>query len=117
MPMDNIVNRDGWVYERFNENLKAQIRKLITPDLVDEHRRNPNGIHSDNLQRVLAYFRRGPIAGKYIVVTEKPYEEYKIGTLTGNRGSKIETFEKSYSSEREVLHAIFLRRLSDIGAK
>lgn len=111
-----IVDKDAWVFSTFDAQNRDRIRLLITPELIAEHKADPNGIHSDDLQRALAYFRRGPISGKYIIVADKPFSAYRIGVLNGERGTAIEVLDHVYPSEKEILHAIFLRRLNDIGA-
>lgn len=112
-----LVNRDEWVYRAFDSANRESIKALVTPELIAEHEADPNGLHSDRLQRVLAYFRRGLIAGKYIVVAEEPFARYRIGVLNGMRGTPIDVLDEVYPTEKDVLHAIFLRRLHDIGAQ
>lgn len=111
-----VTDRDAWVFHAFDARNRERIRSLVTDELIAEHKADPNGIHSDNLQRVLAYFRRGPISGKYIIVAENPFSAYRIGVLNGDRGTAIEVLDDVYSCEEDVLHAIFVRRLKDIGA-
>ena len=110
------VDRDAWVYAHFDEDSLVRIRTLVTADLLAEHEADPTGHHSGDLQEVLAYFRRGPVAGKYIVVAEEPFAAYRIGVLSGERGTPITVLDEVHPTERDVLHAIFLRRLRDIGA-
>lgn len=112
----SVIDRDEWVYYRFDRENRDQIRALVTEDLVAEHAANPIGVHSDQLQRVLAYFRRGLVAGKYIVIAEVPFAAYRIGILNGERGNPIAISDEVYPTENQVLHAIFVRRLHDIGA-
>lgn len=111
-----VIDRDAWVYHAFDTRNRDRIKLLVTAEIIAEHAANPNGIHSDDLQRILAYFRRGPIAGKYIIVAENPFATYRIGILNGERGNAIEVLDEDYPTEKDVLHAIFLRRLNDIGA-
>ncbi|KXF50348.1 hypothetical protein AXA44_20150 [Rhodococcus sp. SC4] len=110
------IDRDALVYHQFDAQSRERIRALVTPEIIAEHAADPNGMHSDALQRVLAYFRRGLIAGKYIVVAAEPFSAYRIGMLNGDRGTPITVLDNVYPSEKDVLHAIFLRRLNDIGA-
>lgn len=110
------INRDARVYERFDAESRERTRALVNDEIIEEHRRNPVGIHSDQLQRVLAYFRRGLIAGKYVVIAQGEFSCYRIGELNGTRGKAITVLDEEYSSENDVLHAIFIRRLTDIGA-
>jgi branched-chain amino acid transport system permease protein len=103
------------VYRRWDAGQRARLRPLITDELVEEHRTNPLGAHSDPLQRVLHYFRRQPVPGKYVAVMTKPWSEYKIGTLSeGRRGAPRIIEDETYPTEEAVLHGIFLRRLRDL---
>jgi hypothetical protein len=51
--------------ERF---AREKILPMIDEEMIAEHEDNPIGQHSDDLQRVLHYFRRQPNEGKYVVV-------------------------------------------------
>ncbi len=92
--------------------------------LIEEHRNNPVGKpgkagkaavqHSDDLARVIDKFRRAPQAGKYVRIAVVPHKEYAIGVLSGVRGKPVKVLEnKTYKSEDECEHAIFVRRVED----
>ena len=110
------VDKQIEVYLEFQKRLRARVRGLLTPELVAEHAANPLGPHSDDLQRVLNYFRQQPQPGKYILVAVKPWEEYRIAVLSGRRGELHKVLEdERFASEEEGLHGIFLRRVRDLG--
>lgn len=102
------------VYERFDRDARARIRALLTDDtIIAEHAANPAGPHSDALQRVLRYFRRAPVPGKYVIVAVRPWQEYRIATLTGVRGeAPVVLDDGPYATEAEAMHAVFLRRVA-----
>jgi branched-chain amino acid transport system permease protein len=103
------------VHERWDSQQRARIRALISAQLIAEHRSNPLGHHSEALQRVLQYFRRQPLAGKYVAVMTTPWSEYKIGVLPGVRGQSPSLIDdETYATEEEVLHGIFVRRIRDL---
>lgn len=113
----HIENRDLLCYARFDQRLAAQIARSITPVLIEEHRRAPLGAHSDALARVLNYFRRGPVPGKYGIATAGPFGPYRIVRLTGQRGRRPEPADDTlYDSMDAVYHAVFLKRLADFQA-
>ena len=104
-------------YERFDRNLRAELRGFITDDVIAEHRANPFGEHpqSEPLRRLLNYFRRAPQAGKYVVVAVEPWREYRIGLLSGVRGVLPKVLDQPvFASEREALHGVFLARIRDL---
>lgn len=95
-------------------------RKAIT----DEHRSNPIGKpglagkagvgHSEDLRRVLDKFRRAPQAGKYVMVQVKAHADYRIGIASGIRGKALRMLPKSFASQDDCEHGIFLKRVKDI---
>jgi hypothetical protein len=47
----------------------------------------------------------------------KPWEEYRIATLSGVRGEVAKLIgDETYASEETGLHGIFLRRVADLRA-
>ena len=102
-------------YARFTEALKAELRKLITPDLIEEHRRKPLGQHSDTLERVLNFFRRPPSYGLY---STKPYREYRLIRLPVKPGASPTPLDETvYTQKNEAVHAVFLRHVQDLMAE
>ena len=112
-----VVDRNIQVYVEFERRLRPRIRALLTDELIAEHEANPLGPHSDALQRVLNYFRQQPQPGKYILVAVKPWEEYRIAVLSGERGRLHKALDdERFASEEAGLHGIFLRRVRDLEA-
>lgn len=100
------------VYERFTAELKRQLRALISEDLIDEHRRQPLGQHSDALERVLNFFRRPPSYGLYARV---PLREFQVVRLPVSPGSDPEPADATvYTDENEAMHAVFLMHVADL---
>lgn len=95
--------------------------------LIAEHKATPVGRapkdgktfveHSEDLRTVLDKMRRHPMAGKYVSVCVRMFEDYRIGIASGVRGQPVEILEGSYSSEDACEHAIFLKRIADLMAK
>ena len=95
--------------------------------LIAEHRASPIGKppkngkppeeHSQELRNLLDKFRRHPMAGKYVIICVRMFEQYKIGIASGVRGEPVKTFDGIYSSEEACEHAIFLKRISDLMVK
>jgi branched-chain amino acid transport system permease protein len=96
--------------------LVEQLRELVTPELVEEHRRNPVGFHSFELERVLRHLRRQPLAGKYVLVCSRRDEEWAIGELSGTRGIGPRIVgDERFSSLPEAQHGVFRARLRALG--
>ena len=102
-------------YRRFDKRWRDQLKLLVTDELIEEHRRKPLGQHSDALQRLLNYFRAGPLADKYAIYEEQPFKAYKVVALTGIRGMPPRTVDdKVHGTLDEAYHAVFLRRINDL---
>jgi hypothetical protein len=110
-----VVDRQLQVYADWDAKQRERIKALITDKLIEEHRARPLGQHSDALERVLNYFRRQPQTGKYIVVATEPWQEYKLGVLSGVRGKTAEILDdETFATEEEAMHGVFLRRVRDL---
>ena len=109
------ADRDLLVRERFDERVRDEVRLLIDDELIAEHAREPFGRHSDRLDRVLAFLRSRPVAGKYVIVCVSSYAQYRIARLTGVRGQRPEFVDEvSFGSIAEAEHAVFLCRVSEL---
>jgi branched-chain amino acid transport system permease protein len=106
------------IYERrFQAGQRDYLRSLITDELIEEHRKSPTGLHSEALERVLLYFRKAELAGKYAVYCTKPFESYRIVALSGMPGVPPRVVDdRTYDSIDEAYHAVFLRRINDLKA-
>ena len=101
----------------FERSLRERLRSWITPAMIEEHRKKPLGQHSDHLERVLNYFRQGPIPDKYAVYCEEPFASYRVVALSGMPGVPPRVVDdKVYPSLDEAYHAVFLRRVNDLRA-
>jgi branched-chain amino acid transport system permease protein len=110
-----VVDRQLQVYADWDAKQRERIKALVTDELIEEHRAKPLGQHSDALERVLNYFRRQPQPGKYIIVATRPWEEYRIGVLSGVRGRPATILEdETFATEEEAMHGVFLHRVRDL---
>ena len=103
-------------YRRFHKRLRDRLKTLITDELIAEHRREPLGKHSDNLNRVLNYFRRGEMADKYAIMRQpEGFHKYKIVAFSGVRGAPPRLVDdKLYEDLNDAYHAVFLLRVNDL---
>jgi len=112
-----IVDKTLEVYARWDARMKASLRPLVSEELIAEHARSPWGQHSDALERVLNYFRRGSERGKYAVLCTRPHAEWRVIAMSGERGKPPRFLDdRRFSSEREAVHAVFLERLKQLMA-
>lgn len=104
--------------EFWQDRRGAQVRALVTVDVIEEHRADPVGEvhhHSGPLNQVLNYLRMAPTPGKEFAYMTVPFAEYRIGIISP-RGQEVEyPVSETYDSEHAVAQEIFLRRLRKIG--
>ncbi|MXP23450.1 hypothetical protein GIY30_19100 [Gordonia sp. HNM0687] len=99
--------------DEFRRRRIADIRELVTPELVEAHRLNPRGPHSHELNLVLNFVRgpAHPMERKSFVYLKNPYDSYGLALMAG-RGEPAEIVEGAeYSSEADAVHGAFLQRL------
>jgi branched-chain amino acid transport system permease protein len=104
------------IYERrFDAIVRAELKRLVTDQLIEEHRTTMGKRRSDALERVLAYFRRAAVADKYAVLAVKPFAEYRIVALSGRRGVPPRIVDDQvFKTPDEALHGVFLKRVQDL---
>jgi hypothetical protein len=94
---------------------KDEILPLINDNLIAEHRDNPIGQHSDDLERVLTYFRRQPTENKYALAEIKKNESWRLVRTTGVRGERPEPVgDEIFDSQEAAEHALFCQRVRDL---
>ena len=110
-----IRDKDQIYFCRFDKRLREDLKKMVTPELIEEHRVKPLGQHSDSLERVLNYFRRAGGENKYVLYEISPGIEYKVVATTGIRGLlPRDVDDVVYTDKNEALHAVFLKRVQDL---
>ena len=113
--MEILPDQESLAIAPFERELRAQLRLLVTEPLIQSYLAHPEGPHGDALQRLLTYFRRAPVAGKYALLMEVPFKAYRIVKLSGRRGlPPVRVDDRVYTSQREAEKAVFLRRVQDM---
>jgi branched-chain amino acid transport system permease protein len=109
------LDRSAIALARFDARTRVAIRPLLTREVIAEHERNPLGDHSDALKRVLNYFRRSATLTPYVLVCIKPFREWRLARLSGERGKGPTLIEgPTYESEAQAMHALFLKRFEEV---
>lgn len=110
--------RVAGAYRRTEDHiLEHEIKPRITKDIIKEHRLNPIGKHSDQLERVLIYLRKNHLemAGKYILVCTVPHVEWRIAEIIGEPNKPPKLLDDTFSDRLEAEHGLFVKRLRDNG--
>src|SRR3984957_5390239 len=108
-------DKDMVYWRRYDKMQRDYLKTLVTPEVIEEHRRSPQGQHSEALQRLLIYFRSRPQVDKYAIVTVELYRAYRIVALSGFRGVPPRVVEdKIYPTLQEAFHGVFMRRVQDL---
>ena len=108
-------DKDLIYWRRYDKMQRDYLKKLVSPELIEEHSRCPLGQHSEALERLLLYFRRAPLSDKYALIAVEPFKAYRIVALSGQRGVAPRIVEeKTYGSQEEAYHGVFMRRVQDL---
>ena len=106
------ADRNRIALARWDKRMRESLRSLLTKKTIAEHKRNPVGIHSDALDRVLNYFRRPNLLDHYVIVCTRPFKQWRVARMTGVPGqSPVFVDERTYNSEAKAAHAVFLLRV------
>jgi branched-chain amino acid transport system permease protein len=110
------ANPEPHASEARNREIRTILQAIITPEVVEEHRRSPKGRHSPALALILAYLRQAPIEGKLVAYASVPGHEWRILRLSGQPGVPHDASDpRTFRSEDQVAHEIFLTRLDEVG--
>src|SRR5882672_7130569 len=110
-----IADKQAIYLRRFDASLRADLKRLITDEMIEEHRTTFGKRRSDALERVLTYFRSAPVADKYAVLAIKPFAVYRIVALSGRRGVPPRAIDDQvFTSPEAALHGVFLKRVQDL---
>ena len=110
-----VHDKDTLYFRRFDKMQRDYLKGLISPEIIEEHRRQPLGQHSEALERVLLYFRRTKMEDKYALHAAGPRGPYKIIAFSGVRGvSPRLVDDREFPTLDEAYHAVFIRRVHDL---
>ena len=108
-------DKDEVFLRRFDKMQRDHLKTLVTPEVIEEHRRSPQGQHSEALDRLLIYFRGRPQLDKYAISVVELFKAYRIVALSGHPGVAPRIVEdKIYASPAEAYHGVFVRRVQDL---
>lgn len=83
--------------------------------LIDEFRQRPIGQHSPDLQRVLNTMRSTPRAGRYCLICTKPFAEWQLARMSGQRGVPPAPVAGVFFASREDAEwEVFRRRWKEL---
>ena len=115
LEIDKTNDRGVIVRERFDRFRREYLKTIITPEVIEEHRRSPLGQHSESLERLLIYFRQQPPEGKYAIKAVEPFKDYRIVALSGHRGVAPQIVEDTvYPTAQDAYHGLFVRFIRDL---
>ena len=112
---DASADRNRIAFARWDQRMRESLCPLLTKKIIAEHKRDPVGIHSDALDRVLNYFRRPNLLDQYVMVCTRPFKQWRVARMTGVPGqAPVFVDERSYNSEAKAAHAVFLLRVEQM---
>jgi len=108
-------DKDQLYFNRYDKNQRDYLKRLVCPEVLEEHRIKPLGQHSEALERLLLYFRRAKMDDKYALHRAGPDGPYKIIAFAGIRGvSPRIVDDKEHLTLESAYHAVFVRRVQDL---
>lgn len=108
-------DKDSIYFRRFDKMQRDYLKTLISPQIIEEHQKQPLGQHSEALERVLLYFRRSKMDDKYALHRAGPKGPFKIIAFSGVRGvSPRLVDDREYATLSEAYHGVFMRRVHDL---
>jgi len=112
---DTVRDKDELFYAYFTEKQRSFIKLILNDQVIEEHRRNPVGQHSEPLERILAYCRRLPLHEQLALKKDSETETYMIIRLSGRRGVPPKVVDThAYKTVTEAYHGIFLKQINAI---
>ncbi len=109
------ADKDQVYFRRFDKMQRDFLKRLVSDEVIEEHRTRPLGQHSEALERLLIYFRRQGQVDKYAIMVQEEFKAYRIVALSGHRGTAPRVVEdRTYPTPDEAYHALFLRRVQDL---
>jgi hypothetical protein len=92
---------------------ETNVKPRVTAAIVQEHRADPFGRHSSDLEVVLRFLRRDLVKSlpRYVLVSEASYGRFEIAQNPRIPGAPISRTGEVYETEEEAEHAVFVLRL------
>lgn len=102
------------VRDHFDRMTRAYLKTVLDDGLIEEHRLNPAGHHSEPLARLLAWSQRRPLSSQYAVKAEAD-GTFRIVAMSGRRGMRpTYVGDDRFPSLAEARHGVLLRHISDL---
>lgn len=112
---DETEDRDVVFRAHFDRMQRRFLVTLVSDEIIEEHRRKPQGQHSEPLERLLHYFRDQPLAGRLAVLRERETGSFRIVALSGVRGvAPRPVGEQRFATVEEAYHGIFMKRIEEL---
>jgi branched-chain amino acid transport system permease protein len=104
------------LFQRYFDKMQREFLKtLVCDEVIQEHKNDPLGQHSEPLERLLLYFRSLPIPGKYAIKRDQGSATFRIVMLSGVRGDPPRQVDDTkYETLMDAYHGIFLRQVDEL---
>jgi branched-chain amino acid transport system permease protein len=109
-----LQDRDVLVEDRFNRMQRLYLKSVLSDELIEEHRRQPLGQHSEPLARLLMYLQRSA-ANRYALKRDTRDGKYRIIRLSRIRGVAPELADDAvFDTVEEAYHGLFLKQVREL---
>jgi hypothetical protein len=113
MPVGTQDDLNAVIGAAYHRRMRGSLRRLVTDELIASHNADPLGQPSDDLRRILTYFAALPVEGNLVAECDSERLWYAC-RLIGSPPYRADRIAGPFASQRDVLAAIFMRRLAEV---
>ncbi len=99
-------------HARYQKQLGERIKALIDDELIEAHRRSPEGPYNDAMMRVLVYFGSRYKYALYSPVALREFVIVSLPTAPGALPQRVD--DRVFHDQNAARHAMFLLNVADL---
>lgn len=113
---ETVIEDKDIVYRKYFDKKQSEFLKtLVCEEVIQEHKNNSHGQHSEPLSRLLHFFSSALQKNKYAIKYDRQNNLYKIIALSGIRGESPRIVEnQEFKTIEDAYHGVFLKRINDL---
>jgi len=109
-----VLNADDHVRNNFDAMTRKYLLTVLSDEIIEEHRQEQSGHHSEPLTRLLAWCHRRPPGEQYSLRQEADCS-YRIIRMSGRRGrSPTYVGGKVFNTIDDARHGVLLQHIKDL---
>jgi branched-chain amino acid transport system permease protein len=113
MPVFSQAELDELRRAHFDRRMRELLQPLVSPHVIEEHRANPIGQHSDGLRRLLTYLAGFPGA-ETLVIEHDGAERWFVSRKVDSPSPRVDRIDGPFGTVGAAATAVFLIRLAEV---